>query len=257
MVELDKWAVSRAHAIQAEIVKAYEAYDLLVVTQKLMQFCSIEMGSFYLDIIKDRQYTAKSDSHARRSCQSALYHIVEALVRWMAPITSFTAQEIWQEMPWQEEEFVFTGTWYTGLSAQSQNTQFNDAFWQQVLAVKDEVNRRIELARKEGTIGGSLEAEVKIYATPELADLLAKLKDEARFVFITSSASVESLESKPADATETEVPGLWLHISASEGEKCARCWHHREDVGTNEAHPELCQRCVTNVDGEGETRAYA
>ncbi|MDO6560422.1 isoleucine--tRNA ligase [Paraglaciecola chathamensis] len=257
MVELDKWAVSRAHAIQAEIVKAYEAYDLLVVTQKLMHFCSIEMGSFYLDIIKDRQYTAKSDSHARRSCQSALYHIVEALVRWMAPITSFTAQEIWQEMPWQEEEFVFTGTWYTGLSAQSQNTQFNDAFWQQVLAVKDEVNRRIELARKEGTIGGSLEAEVKIYATPELADLLAKLKDEARFVFITSSASVESLESKPADATETEVPGLWLHISASEGEKCARCWHHREDVGTNEAHPELCQRCVTNVDGEGETRAYA
>ncbi|MDO6838069.1 isoleucine--tRNA ligase [Paraglaciecola chathamensis] len=257
MVELDKWAVSRAHAIQAEIVKAYEAYDLLVVTQKLMQFCSIEMGSFYLDIIKDRQYTAKSDSHARRSCQSALYHIVEALVRWMAPITSFTAQEIWQEMPWQEEEFVFTGAWYTGLSAQSQNTQFNDAFWQQVLAVKDEVNRRIELARKEGTIGGSLEAEVKIYATPELADLLAKLKDEARFVFITSSASVESLESKPADATETEVPGLWLHISASEGEKCARCWHHREDVGTNEAHPELCQRCVTNVDGEGETRAYA
>ena len=98
---------------------------------------------------------------------------------------------------------------------------------------------------------------MKIYATPELADLLAKLKDEARFVFITSSASVESLESKPADATETEVPGLWLHISASEGEKCARCWHHREDVGTNEAHPELCQRCVTNVDGEGETRAYA
>ena len=112
MVELDKWAVSRAHAIQAEIVKAYEAYDLLVVTQKLMQFCSIEMGSFYLDIIKDRQYTAKSDSHARRSCQSALYHIVEALVRWMAPITSFTAQEIWQEMPWQEEEFVRPGIYH-------------------------------------------------------------------------------------------------------------------------------------------------
>ena len=118
MVELDKWAVSRAHTIQSEIVKAYEAYDMLVVTQKLMQFCSIEMGSFYLDIIKDRQYTAKSDRHARRSCQSALYHIVEALVRWMAPITSFTAQEIWQEMPWQEDEFVFTGTWYTGLTAQ-------------------------------------------------------------------------------------------------------------------------------------------
>ena len=257
MVELDKWAVSRAHTIQAEIIKAYEDYDLLVVTQKLMQFCSIEMGSFYLDIIKDRQYTAKSDSHARRSCQSALYHIVEALVRWMAPITSFTAQEIWQEMPWQEDEFVFTGSWYTGLSAQADTTEFSDAFWQQVLAVKDEVNRTIELARKEGTIGGSLEAEVKIYATAEIANLLAKLKDEARFVFITSSASVEQVDSKPADATETEVPGLWLHISASEGKKCARCWHHREDVGSDETHPELCKRCVTNVDGEGETRAYA
>ena len=257
MVELDKWAVSRAQAIQTEIIKAYEDYDMLVVTQKLMQFCSIEMGSFYLDIIKDRQYTAKGDSHARRSCQSALYHIVEALVRWMAPITSFTAQEIWQEMPWQEDEFVFTGSWYTGLSAQADTTEFSDAFWQQVLAVKDEVNRTIELARKEGTIGGSLEAEVKIYATAELANLLAKLKDEARFVFITSSASVQLVSSKPAEATETDVAGLWLHISASEGEKCARCWHHREDVGSDDTHPELCQRCVTNVDGEGETRAYA
>lgn len=257
MVELDKWAVSRAQAIQTEIIKAYEDYDMLVVTQKLMQFCSIEMGSFYLDIIKDRQYTAKGDSHARRSCQSALYHIVEALVRWMAPITSFTAQEIWQEMPWQEDEFVFTGSWYTGLSTQADNTEFNDAFWQQILAVKDEVNRTIELARKEGTIGGSLEADVKIYATAELANLLAKLKDEARFVFITSSASVQLVSSKPAEATETDVAGLWLHISASEGEKCARCWHHREDVGSDDTHPELCQRCVTNVDGEGETRAYA
>lgn len=257
MVELDKWAVSRANTIQQEIIEAYEQYDLLAVTQKLMHFCSIEMGSFYLDIIKDRQYTAKGDSVARRSCQSALYHIIEALVRWMAPIMSFTAQELWQEMPWQEDEFVFTGRWYQGLSAQNQQTQFNNAFWLQVMAVKDEVNRSIELARKEGTIGGSLQAEVKIFANQDIAQSLAKLQDELRFVLITSAATVEQVTDAPQNAQDTAIPGLWLQISASLGKKCTRCWHHREDVGSTAAHPELCVRCVTNVDGEGETRAYA
>ena len=257
MVELDKWAVSRANTIQQEIIEAYEQYDLLAVTQKLMHFCSIEMGSFYLDIIKDRQYTAKGDSVARRSCQSALYHIIEALVRWMAPIMSFTAQELWQEMPWQEDEFVFTGRWYQGLSAQNEQTQFNNAFWLQVMAVKDEVNRSIERARKEGTIGGSLQAQVKIFANQDIAQSLAKLQDELRFVLITSSATVEQVTIAPENAQDTEIPGLWLHISASQGKKCTRCWHHREDVGSTAAHPELCVRCVTNVDGEGENRAYA
>lgn len=257
MVELDKWAVSRANTIQQEIIEAYEQYDLLAVTQKLMHFCSIEMGSFYLDIIKDRQYTAKGDSVARRSCQSALYHIIEALVRWMAPIMSFTAQELWQEMPWQEDEFVFTGRWYQGLSAQNQQTQFNNAFWLQVMAVKDEVNRSIELARKEGTIGGSLQAEVKIFANQDIAQSLAKLQNELRFVLITSAATVEQVTDAPQNAQDTAIPGLWLQISASLGKKCTRCWHHREDVGSTAAHPELCVRCVTNVDGEGETRAYA
>ncbi|MFT6895674.1 MAG: isoleucyl-tRNA synthetase [Paraglaciecola sp.] len=257
MVELDKWAVSRANTIQQEIIEAYEQYDMLAVTQKVMHFCSIEMGSFYLDIIKDRQYTAKGDSVARRSCQSALYHIIEALVRWMAPIMSFTAQEIWQEMPWQEDEFVFTGRWYQGLSAQHEQTQFNNAFWLQVMAVKDEVNRSIEQARKEGTIGGSLQAQVKIFANQDIAQSLAKLQDELRFVLITSSATVEQVSIAPENAQVTAIPGLWLHISASQGKKCARCWHYREDVGSTAAHPELCVRCVTNVDGEGESRAYA
>ncbi|MFQ3236070.1 MAG: isoleucyl-tRNA synthetase [Paraglaciecola sp.] len=257
MVELDKWAVSRANTIQQEIIEAYEQYDMLAVTQKLMHFCSIEMGSFYLDIIKDRQYTAKGDSVARRSCQSALYHIIEALVRWMAPIMSFTAQEIWQEMPWQEDEFVFTGRWYQGLSAQNELTPFNNVFWLQVMAVKDEVNRSIELARKEGAIGGSLQAEVKIFANQDIAQSLARLQDELRFVLITSSATVEQVTVAPEDAQVTAIPGLWLYISASEGQKCARCWHHREDVGSTVVHPQLCVRCVTNVDGDGETRAYA
>ncbi len=257
MVKLDKWAVHRAAAMQAEILNAYDNYDMLVVCQKLMQFCSVEMGSFYLDIIKDRQYTAKGDSLARRSCQSALYHIVEALVRWMAPIMSFTAQEIWQELPGERSEFVFTETWYQALPEAAADETFTDSYWQQVLAAKDEVNKAIENARKEKVIGGSLEADVTLYTTSELAKVLAALEDELRFVLITSAANVEEVTQAPADAAVTDVDGLWVKVIASQGTKCTRCWHHREDVGTIEQHPELCGRCVENVDGEGEKRKYA
>jgi len=257
MVELDKWVVGRAFSMQQEIIEAYEKYDMLVVTQKLMQFCSIELGSFYLDIIKDRQYTAKGDSHARRSCQSALYHIIEALVRWMAPITSFTAQELWQEMPWQQEEFVFTGQWYDGLGEVTLSGDFNNDFWQQVLAVKNAVNRCIELTRKDGKIKGSLQAEVTLYVNHDLFALLSKLEDELRFVLITSAVTVIATHDVPADAVATDVQGLSVAVSVSSAQKCSRCWHHREDIGHHAAHPELCDRCVDNVEGEGEKRAYA
>lgn len=257
MVELDKWVVGRAYAIQQEIMTAYEQYDLLVVTQKLMQFCSIELGSFYLDIIKDRQYTAKSDSHARRSCQTALFHIIEALVRWMAPITSFTAQEIWQQMPWQKDAFVFTGEWYQGLSAVSLNSDFDNDFWEQILGVKNAVNRCIEASRKQGEIKGSLQAEVALYVSPELSARLQTLEDELRFVLITSAAQVLPMADKTAQAVETEVEGLYVEVNVSEAPKCSRCWHHRADVGTHAEHEELCVRCVDNVEGEGEKRLYA
>ena len=257
MVELDKWVVGRACSMQQEIIEAYEKYDMLVVSQKLMQFCSIELGSFYLDIIKDRQYTAKGDSHARRSCQSALYHIIEALVRWMAPITSFTAPELWQEMPWQQDEFVFTGNWYDGLGEVTLSGNFDNDFWQQILAVKNAVNRCIELTRKEGKIKGSLQAEVTLYVNSDLFTLLSKLEDELRFVLITSAATVVESNDVPADAVATDIPGLSVAVSVSSAQKCSRCWHHREDIGNHAAHPELCDRCVDNVEGEGEKRAYA
>ncbi|MDC0601930.1 isoleucine--tRNA ligase [Aliiglaciecola sp.] len=257
MVELDKWAVSRAAAVQQEIIEAYEKYDLLVVTQKMMQFCSIELGSFYLDIIKDRQYTAKADGLARRSCQTALYHIVEALVRWMAPITSFTAQELWQEMPGDRAPYVFTETWYKGLPEKQLDTSFDDEFWQQVLAVKDQVNRALEQQRKDGKLGASLEANVTLFATPELASALSKLEDELRFVLITSAAKLVSTDNKPDNALDTDIDGLWLSIIKSQDKKCVRCWHYREDVGSDDSHPELCHRCVDNVEGEGEKRQYA
>jgi len=257
MVALDRWIVARAKELQGELIEAYEKYDLLVVTQKLMHFCSIELGSFYLDVIKDRQYTAKSDGLARRSCQTALYHIVEALVRWMAPITSFTAQEIWQALPGERAEFVFTETWYEGFNDFTKSDTFNDELWHQVLSVKDAANQAMEQARKEGALGGSLEAKIELFATESLFNTLAKLEDELRFVLITSAVTLTKVDSAPSNANATEVEGLWLSVDKASGEKCVRCWHHLDDVGTHDGHEGLCGRCVTNIDGEGETRHYA
>ena len=257
MVALDRWIVARAKALQEELIEAYEKYDLLVVSQKLMHFCSIELGSFYLDVIKDRQYTAKADGLARRSCQTAMYHIVEALVRWMAPVMSFTAQEIWETLPGERSEFVFTETWYEGFNGFTQSETFNDNLWHQVLSVKDAANQAMEQARKDGELGGSLEASIELYATESLHDVLNKLEDELRFVLITSGVTLTKVDSAPIGAKATSVDGLWLAVNKANGEKCVRCWHHREDVGSHEGHEELCGRCVTNIDGDGETRHYA
>ncbi len=255
MVELDLWVVNRAAKLQQEIVEAYDNYQFHQVSSKLMNFCTVELGSFYLDVIKDRQYTAHTDGLARRSCQTALYHIAQAMVRWMAPIMSFTAQEIWQELPGERDEFVFTDVWYTGFTGLASG-KFDDAFWQQLLQVRDEVNKVLEVARKEDKIGASLQAEITLYASADMAADLAKLGDELRFVLITSTAQV-SVEAAPADAVKTELPGLSVRVQASNGSKCERCWHHRHDVGANAAHPALCLRCVTNVEGVGEIRAFA
>ncbi|WP_432454304.1 isoleucine--tRNA ligase [Agarivorans sp. QJM3NY_29] len=257
MVALDRWVVGRAAAVQQEIVEAYEQYQFHVVYQKLMHFCSIELGSFYLDIIKDRQYTAKSDGLARRSCQTALYHIAEALTRWIAPILSFTADEIWQALPGQRNEFVFTETWYQGLSSLAQDSAMNDDFWAKLITIRDEVNKNLEQARRDKKIGGTLEAKVSLYVDTELAQLLSLLGDELRFVLLTSEVSLHTLESAGAEAASTELANMKVQIEVAEAEKCERCWHHREDVGQTEAHPHLCARCVSNVAGEGESRHYA
>ncbi|GAA0353093.1 isoleucine--tRNA ligase [Bowmanella denitrificans] len=257
MVALDRWMLSRAKDVQKELIAAYDRYDFLVVVQKLMQFCSIELGSFYLDVIKDRQYTAKADSVARRSCQTALYHIAEALVRWMAPIMSFTAQEIWQALPGEREQYVFTNSWYQALEDMYIGQTQGDEFWQQVLAVKDAVNKALEDARRLGEIGGSLEADVLLYCQPALAGQLASLENELRFVLITSAAKVQSVDARPAQLDDTDVQGLWVEVRKAAGNKCVRCWHHREDVGQHAEHTELCGRCIENVDGEGEQRHYA
>ena len=257
MVVLDRWAVGCALKAQQEIVEAYENYDFHLVTQKLMQFCSVEMGSFYLDIIKDRQYTAKADSLARRSCQSALFLIAEAMVRWMAPIMSFTADEIWKLLPGERAQFVFTEEWFDGLFGLKEGEALDEAYWAELLLVRGEVNKALETARADKRIGSSLQAEVTLYAEPALAEKLTRLGEELRFVLITSQAKVEAVTAAPADAQATELAGLWLNVTATEAAKCERCWHHVADVGTIAGHEGICGRCVTNIDGDGETRAFA
>ena len=259
MLALDRWAVDRAAQLQKEILAAYDNYQFLSVYQKVHHFCALDLGGFYLDIIKDRQYTTQADSLARRSCQSAMYHIIEALARWIAPITSFTADEIWQHLPGERSESIHLETWYEGLFELAEDDAFGRAFWQQVLEVKTAVNKEIENQRNAGVVKSALATEITLFCDEELQALLARLGDELRFVLISSGAELAELSQAAAveGAVDTDLSGLKLKVSVSEHVKCSRCWHLREDVGSHSEHPELCGRCVENVSGDGEQRAYA
>lgn len=257
MLALDRWAVDRALQLQEEIIRAYRDYSFHLIYQKIHNFCVTEMGGFYLDVIKDRQYTTPADSRARRSCQTAMFHIAEAMVRWLAPILSFTADEIWSHLPGRHDTTVFAATWHQGLFALDVDAPLGRAFWNRVLAIRTEVSRQLELARKEGVIGSSLDAEVELYCEPELLQTLARLQDELRFVLITSDARLHPLAERPAEAAATDLEGLAVRVISSPHPKCVRCWHHRKDVGAHAEHPELCGRCVENVTGPGEPRGFA
>lgn len=256
LVELDKWAVSLAARVQAELQAWYDSYEFHLVVKRLMHFCSIELGSFYLDIIKDRQYTARADSLARRSCQSALYHILSMLLRAVSPILSFTAQEAWEQLPGTHDEFVFTAEWYDGLRELDPQSAFSHEYWQRILSFRDQANRALEDARTRGVIGGALEAEVDIYAAPDLRADLAQLGEELCFVLITSAAVVREGPA-PEGAFASEDGRTRFVVTRSQAPKCQRCWHFERGVGRHAAHPGLCPRCVQNVDGPGETRRFA
>ncbi len=257
LLPLDRWAVDRAWQLQQEVINAYETYQFHLVYQKVHHFCSVDMGSFYLDVTKDRQYTSKADSLARRSAQTAMYHIAAALTRWLAPILSFTSDEIWRFLPGEKPESVFLSTWYEGLFPLNEHSTINREFWNFVLLVREAVSKELEVLRIRNEIGSSLDAEVELYCSPDVFDRLSLLEDELRFVFITSYATVLPESQEHADKLPTEIEGLELRLKPSSKSKCVRCWHHRADVGINADHPELCGRCVENVDGEGETRLYA
>ncbi|AIN47477.1 isoleucine--tRNA ligase [Candidatus Palibaumannia cicadellinicola] len=257
MIVLDRWAVGRAQVAQKQIVAAYDSYDFHNVVQRIMQFCSVEMGSFYLDIIKDRQYTTKSDSIARRSCQTALFHIIEALVRWIAPIISFTADEIWGFIPGKRSQYVFTEEWYHNLLRLDAVQPMNDAYWDTLQQVRNDVNQVIEQARTNKQIGSSLEAQVTLYSEPILAMQLRKLGDELHFALLTSAAQVADYANASDDALQSpRIKGLKIALNNAIGKKCQRCWHYEKDIGQNTEHPEICGRCFTNLAGPGEERKF-
>lgn len=244
LVSLDKFILHLAKDTQDTIVKSYNDMDFHQVVQAVSMFCSQSLGGFYLDIIKDRTYTTKADGKPRRSAQTALYHIAQAVVRWIAPILPFTAQEAWGFIRSDDtHKYVFADEWYELPTPAMTDITADD--WKAILDAKDLVNKAIEEARGDKIISSNLTAKAAITANDATYNALAKLGDEARFVFITSDAAI------------TQDEGFGVVIAPADGQKCTRCWHIRNDVGTHADHPELCGRCVTNVDGAGETRQYA
>ena len=260
MLALDRWAVDRAARLQEAVVQAYADYAFHRVYQQIHHFCAVELGSFYLDVIKDRQYTTPADSRARRSAQTAMYHIIAAMSRWLAPILSFTADEIWPLIPGSEGDSVLLTQWYPDLTHLEADAAMGPAFWDEILRVRAAVGPELERVRQAGGIGGSLDAEVELYCAPATLARLGQLGEELRFVLITSEARVYPREQQPPGANSVALEGggeLGVRVQASEQPKCPRCWHRRADIGGHPEHPELCGRCVDNVVGNGEARAYA
>jgi len=251
MLDLDKWIVSKTADLQVQILQAYEQYNFHHALQLILNFCSNDLGGFYLDVIKDRQYTTGENSRARRSAQTALNHILEAMVRWLAPVLSFTAEEIWQNMPDEKTQSIFLSEWYEGLLSGYQNTAIDTA-----RNINPFIRKQMESMRSDKIIGSSLDAEVDLYCDDKTTEALSQLGDELRFVFITSYARIHPLQDKTDECVEAG-EGVFVVVSHSAHEKCVRCWHHREDVGQNAEHTELCGRCVENVAGSGEKREFA
>ncbi len=254
LLDLDSWIIQRCKDLQKEVLKAYSEYSFHQIYQKIHHFCAMDLGSFYLDIIKDRQYTTPVDSQARRSCQTAMYHIIQALTLMLAPIISFTADEIWQYIPGNKSDSVFLETWY---DAWPELKEVDMEFWQELQVIRDEVNKALENSRKEGVIGSALAAEITIYANTKAKSILEKLGDEARFVFITSKVTIADFKDKVESSVCNQELQIAVAVVASSAEKCARCWHRLDSVGQNLEHPELCVRCVDNIEGNDEQRLFA
>jgi isoleucyl-tRNA synthetase len=259
MIALDRWAVSQAARLQQQIVQAYEQYQFHRIYQLVHNFCIVDLGGFYLDVIKDRQYTTQADSLPRRSAQSALYHIAEAMLRWLAPILSFTADEAWAYLPGKRGPTIFTEQWYSSLLELDARDAMNHGFWDTMLEIRQAVSKQLEILRVNGGIGSSLAAEVDLYCEDEVTQMLGRLGDELRFVIITTYVRLHPLDQAPDTAVKTKLQQgeIAIRVTPSAHAKCVRCWHHRQDVGKNTQHPELCGRCVENVEGKGEKRAYA
>ncbi len=249
LVAVDRWALDRTAQLQREIVAAYGAYEFHKVYQQLHNFCIVDLGAFYLDVIKDRLYTTPRGGAPRRSAQTVMWHILEAMVRWLAPILSFTAEEIWRFLPGKRPASVLLSTWH-----ELPNAPPGDVEWPSLLGVRELASRALEARREAGDIGSSLDAGLTIYADGQLRTQLERFGEELRFLFITSVANVRAAADRPVDALAGD--GFWVEAVPIADAKCVRCWHHRPDTGSVPAHPELCSRCVSNLDGSGEIRCF-
>jgi len=254
MVALDRWALSRAREVQQEVIEAYQRYEFHVIYQKVHNFCVVDMGGIYLDVIKDRLYTMPAGSGPRRAAQTAMYHIAESMVRWLAPILSFTAEEMWRYLPGDRAESVFLTTWHPLPEITPDGID-----WPRLIDLRNGVLKELEGARTRGEIGAPLEAEVDIYVPRTELPALDALGNELRFFLITSEARLHAIESlaELEKAGAGVVDGRAIIVRATDAAKCARCWHRQPDVGTHADHPELCDRCITNITTAGETRVYA
>lgn len=252
LLGLDAWLVTRARELGAEVEQAYHDYDFHLIYQKINNFCVSELGSLFLDVVKDRLYTMAPDSLGRRSAQTALVHVAEALSRWLAPILCFTAEEVYEQLPGPHELSIMLTTWYDLPALKDDEIE-----WPKVFALRGEVMWALEQARREGTMKGSLDATVSLYLEPEWAHQLRPLGDEVRFLFLVSEVSVFDASTRPDGALSGSQSGVWLTVHQSPHEKCVRCWHRRPDVGTHAEHPQLCARCVENLEGPGEQRRWA
>jgi isoleucyl-tRNA synthetase len=243
-LEIDQYAIALTHKLQDAVLADYDRYEFHLAMQKFVAFCSEDLGGFYLDILKDRLYTTAANSKPRRAAQSALYHITQTLTRLIAPVLSFTANEIWQMMEPGKDATVFEQLWYALPDVGMTEALMND--WQDVRNVRDIANKRIEEQRAQSLLGSGLQAELDIVASGKVYKSLNRLGDDLKFVFITSRVGVQQ---KEGDVSVNATPSTFT--------KCERCWHYRADVGTDQQHPTICGRCISNLYGTGESRRYA
>jgi len=245
-LDIDHYALALTRRLQEQVTTDYARFEFHKIVQALQNFAAEDLGAFYLDILKDRLYTTPADSPARRAAQTALWHITQAVTRMMAPILSFTAEEIWQVVGKDSDDSVMLHTWHA--LPEFANADATVARWSLIREARAEVQKVLEGLRTEGRIGASLQAEVTVRASGERHDALASLDDDLRFVLITSSAELLRVEAETDQG---------IDATPSTHAKCGRCWHFRDDVGTHADHPELCGRCHTNLFGEGESRTHA
>jgi isoleucyl-tRNA synthetase len=254
LVAIDQWVIAKTFHLQNDVVTAYRNYEFHKIYQEIHNFCVVELGGFYLDIIKDRLYTTGKESAPRRSAQTAVNHLAQAMVRWLAPILSFTAEEAWSYLPGIPNESVFFNTWHQFPAGAERVSAIN---WPALIALKADVARELERLRTLGSLGSSMEADVTVFVPDALAGQFAAMRDELRFLLITGDAKVATSSTLPGTAVKASQEEVWIEVKPSTSPKCVRCYQLRADVGSNPNHPQICARCVINVEGPGEERRFA